>query len=488
MEKERRNIPAEMEEEEIDLGLLLITLWRSFRRFWWLVLLLAALGAAGFYGFQRFRYTPMYRSSATFTVTTEEGGSGTYSFYYDSTMADQMSRTFPYILDSSFFRSLLLERLGRDSLNGSITAETIEESNVVTMTAESRSPEDTYAILQGALEIYPEAARFVLGEISFNYLDPAEMPEAPYNQISLKRGLVLGGCGGLLVSLVILGLISLARKTARNPEEMQKITSLRCLASIPHVTFKARKKQGQSSLAVWEKRVQGGYKESIRALGIRVEKELKKLEGKILLVTSTVSGEGKSTLAMNLAAVLGEQGKKVLLVDGDLRKAADAGLLGAEKGSSLLDLTGEVQKTIEIRKAGRGPFWLLGNGETLQQPAPVLSSPWVGKFLKKMRQKMDYIILDTPPAGMFQDAAILAEEADGILYAVKYDYVPQQRILEGFSSLGGSGAPILGYVFNDYPEASSEYGYGRYGYGRYGYGYRKYGYEKYGEKAGEDRA
>ena len=52
MEKERRNIPAEMEEEEIDLGLLLITLWRSFRRFWWLVLLLAALGAAGFYGFQ----------------------------------------------------------------------------------------------------------------------------------------------------------------------------------------------------------------------------------------------------------------------------------------------------------------------------------------------------------------------------------------------------------------------------------------------------
>lgn len=467
MEKERRNIPAEMEEEEIDLGLLLITLWRSFRRFWWLVLLLAALGAAGFYGFQRFRYTPMYRSSATFTVTTEEGGSGTYSFYYDSTMADQMSRTFPYILDSSFFRSLLLERLGRDSLNGSITAETIEESNVVTMTAESRSPEDAYTILQGALEIYPEA---------------------PYNQISLKRGLVLGGCGGLLVALVILGLISLARKTARNPEEMQKITSLRCLASIPHVTFKARKKQGKSSLAVWEKRVQGGYKESIRALGIRVEKELKKLEGKILLVTSTVSGEGKSTLAMNLAAVLGEQGKKVLLVDGDLRKAADAGLLGAEKGSSLLDLTGEVQKTIEIRKAGRGPFWLLGNGETLQQPAPVLSSPGVGKFLKKMRQKMDYIILDTPPAGMFQDAAILAEEADGILYAVKYDYVPQQRILEGFSSLGGSGAPILGYVFNDYPEASSEYGYGRYGYGRYGYGYRKYGYGKYGEKAGEDRA
>ena len=111
MDEQRRMIPSETEEDEIDLGLLFRGMWKAFRRFWWAVLLLIALGAGGYSAFQLVSYEPVYRSSATFTVTTAESGSGTYSFYYDSTTADQMSRTFPYILESSFFRSALLERV-----------------------------------------------------------------------------------------------------------------------------------------------------------------------------------------------------------------------------------------------------------------------------------------------------------------------------------------------------------------------------------------
>ena len=102
---------------------------------------------------------------------------------------------------------------------------------------------------------------------------------------------------------------------------------------------------------------------------------------------------------------------------------------------------------------------------------------------------MDYIIIDTPPCEMFQDAGMLSDYADGILYVVKYDFIPQRRIWEGLSFLGGRSARILGYVFNSYPDSVSEYGYGRYGYGRYGrYGYGKYGYgggsyrQPYGQK------
>ena len=87
-----------------------------------------------------------------------------------------MSRTFPYILVSSFFRSALLERLGTDTLNGTITSETVENSNMVTMRVESPDPEDAREILDTALEIYPETARFVLGDIQFNYLNEPETP------------------------------------------------------------------------------------------------------------------------------------------------------------------------------------------------------------------------------------------------------------------------------------------------------------------------
>ena len=292
MDELKRNNAQNDDEMEIDLVLLVRTMWRSFLKLWWLVLILIAAGAGGFLIFQSVRYEPMYECSATFTVATGDSESGSYSFYYDMNTADQLSRTFPYILESNFFRSSLLEKLGTDTLNGTITSETIEESNVVTMRVESPSAQDARAILDAALEIYPETARFVLGDIQFNYLDEPETPAEPYNQIGTLRSLALGGAGGAVIALVILGMSALFRRTARNSEEMKQITSLRCLAAVPHVRSKARKTHKNRILSVREKRAPYGYRESIRALQVRLERAMKKNGGQILLITSTVSGEG----------------------------------------------------------------------------------------------------------------------------------------------------------------------------------------------------
>lgn len=475
MDELKRNIAQNDDEIEIDLVLLARTIWRSFLKLWWLVLILIAAGAGGFLLIQSVRYEPMYECSATFTVATGDSESGSYSFYYDMNTADQLSKTFPYILESSFFRSSLLEKLGTDTLNGTITSETIEDSNVVTMRVESSSPEDARAILDAALEIYPETARFVLGDIQFSYLDEPETPAEPYNHIGTLRTLAMGGAGGAVIAAVILGLSALFRRTARDPEEMKKITSLRCLAAVPHVRTKARKTHKNRNLSVMEKRVPYGYRESIRALQVRLEKAMKKNGGQILLVTSTVSGEGKSTLAVNLAEMFAAKGSSVLFIDGDLRKQEDARLFGARKGMGVAELVkGERPGRELLRKMKEKELYLLGGCRPVKQPAPVLSSPKIREFLEEMRKKMDYIIIDTPPCGMFQDAGLLADQADGILYVVRYDTAPQREIRRGFLSLSGRNAAFLGYVFNEYPESVSEYGYGRYGYGNYGY--RKYGY------------
>lgn len=486
MEEQRNDIVSNAREDEMEIDLVLLfgAMWKGFLRFWWLVLALIVIGAAGFSIFQAVGYEPMYRSSATFTVSTGDGSSGSYSFYYNSSTADQMSRTFPYILNSSFFRSTLLEQLGTDTLNGTISAETITDSNVVTMTVESSSAEDAVTILNAALEIYPDTARFVLGDISFNYLNEPETPGAPYNQMSLPRSVALGGGAGAFVALCFLGITALFRKTARNPEEMKKVTSLRCLASIPHVRFKARKKQKNTSILVWDNKVPYSYRESLRALQIRLEKELKKRSGKILLVTSTSAGEGKSSLAVNLAEMFAERGQEVLLIDGDLRKQADARMLRLRNGFSLADAAkGDKDPEELLRKVHKTSLWFLGGTRPIRQPAPALTSRKTVDFIRKVREKMDYIIIDTPPCEMFQDTGILADQADGILYVVKHDFASQQKIWEGISSLRGRKAAFLGYVFNDYPESVSEYGYGRYGgYGNYGYRKNRYRYG-YGQEA-----
>lgn len=478
MSEQRMSTELEDDEIVIDIGQLISGMWKSFLKLWWLVVILIVLGAGGFFAYQRGFIEPMYRCSATFTVEIADGNSGSYSFYYDASAADQLSLTFPYILDSSFFRSSLMEYMGTDTLGGTITAETISESNMVTMTAESASPENAYTLLNTALEIYPDTARFVLGDIQFNLIDEPETPQTPYNCMGTRRCLVYGGAAGGFIAVCILGIITLFRRTARDPEEMKKITSLRCLASVPRIHFKARRNQKSHRISVLDERLPYSYRESIRALQYRVGREMGKRDGKILLVTSTVAGEGKSTLAVSLAEMFASKGEKVLLIDGDLRKQDDARIMGLRKGYGLENaIRGKKPLNEMIRRIGKSKIFFLGGFRQVKQPAVLLGSRNLESLFDELRSKMDFIIIDTPPCGMFQDAGIFAEYADGILYIVKYDYVPQREVQTGFSFLQGRGAAFLGYVFNDYPESSSEYGYGKYGYGTYGYG--RYGYRKY---------
>lgn len=486
MEENSRRYMEEQnrEEDEIDLLLLLRNFWQSFRSLWWAVLLLGLAGGGICFGYSYLTYAPMYECSATFTVATGDGDSGSYDFYYNKNTADQMSKTFPYILDSNFFRSALLEKLGTGSLNGTITSETVSNSNLVTMKVQSSDPQDAMEILDAALEIYPETARFVLGSIQFNLLDEPQLPKEPFNGNERKKLVLLGGGGGVLLGCFLLGLMALFKKTAVNPEEMKKITSLRCLGAIPKVQFKARKKKKKQKLSVLDSRISYGYRESIRALQTRIESNFHKQEKKVLLVTSTVSGEGKTTLAVNLAEMFAKRGKKVLLIDGDLRKQDVARTLGLKDGAGIKEAAEGKRLPVElVRKTKKSGIYMLGGKRKVSHPASLLSSEGMKLFMDDMRKKMDLIILDTPPCEMFQDAGILAEYADSILYVVKYDFVPLSRIWEGISFLQETNREFLGYVFSAYPETASEYGYGKYGYGKYGYGrygYGRYGYEKYG--------
>ena len=176
---------------------------------------------------------------------------------------------------------------------------------------------------------------------------------------------------------------------------------------------------------------------------------------------------------MNLSELLAAKGRRVLLIDGDLRKQDDAGIIGIRDGAGLADIV-KGEKTLRegLRKLKKSGIWFLGSRRTVKQPAAVLSNPRLGELMQALKKEMDFIIIDTPPCEMFQGAGMLSDYADGILYVVKYDFIPQRRIWEGLSFLG-------------YPESVSEYGYGRYGYGRYGYG--RYGYGKYGYGGGSYR-
>ena len=481
MEEIKREMQEWYDEGEVDLLQLATDVGKHFRRLWWLCMLLILVSTVAVPGSLYVLRSPMYQSSASFTVATGEE-SGSYSFYYDSGTADQLSMTFPYILESGYFRSVLLDHLGTNNLNGTITAETISGSNVVTMKVQSSSPQDAYEILTAAIEIYPEAAHFVLGDISFSMLTQPQIPSEPFNRPSIGKSCLMGAGLGILLSMAILLILAIFSKNVCTKEEMKKITSMRCLAMLPRVHVKARTKKSTMQLSFLNPSLPHGYTEGIRVLKNRIEKAMKSNGQKVLLVTSTVPGEGKSVTAVNLAGQLAMDGARVLLIDGDLRKQQDRQLLNLTAEYGLIEACEEpdmaaVWKGIERNSTtlqGNGLLFL-GGGKVLHQPASLLSSSALKHCMQLLREEVDYIIIDSPPCGMFQDTAILAEYADSVLYLVGYDRLSANAVRDGIHALGGQPAAFLGYVFNACSGSRGNYGYG-YGYGKYGYGrYGNYG-------------
>lgn len=479
-EQKNTAIPQENQDEEgLDLAALASNFLRIAKKTWWMFFLLAALGVCIMYVVSYLNYTPTYRCEATFTITSGDGS----NLYSSINSASQLSRTFPYILDSNYFRSVLMDTLGTDALNGTIDAETISSSNMVTMFAESPSPEDARAMLEAALEIYPEVSRFVLGDIAFNLIDEIKTPTAPMNEPSLHRILGYGMMGGLCLAALVIGLVALFSNTIKTTEDMESISSMVCLGALPEMHAKARKKStGSKYFSALDPRTTHGFRESMRAINARFGDALAERGAKTVLVTSSIAGEGKSTVAINLAEQLAQGGSSVLLVDMDLRRQQDATLLGCKRGHSPTEVLSkhEIQKIdfISLLKKRKIYFW--GGNKTTDHSIETLGNPKLHQVLNALRKRMDYIIIDTPPCGVFQDTAVLADWADAVLFVVRFDKVSRRNVQEALSMLEGRKAAVLGYVLNGCPQTSSGYGYG---YGRYGYG--KYGYGTYGAKYGE---
>lgn len=279
----------------------------------------------------------------------------------------------------------------------------------------------------------------------------------------------------------MIALYAATRNTIRKEEDFKKLLNIRCLGSIPKANFKKRSSAQQECIVLDNKRIPPGFLEATRTLRTRLLKECKNNDLKTLLITSSMPGEGKSTVAVNLALSLAQKGLKVLLIDGDMRNPSLAKTLGMDRKDYANGFSEVVsgKATLEdsiITYKNTTVSMLLG-GKPVESTERVLSRRTTKDIIEEAKKGVDFVIIDTPPGGMLADASILSEYADGAVFVVRQDWVRSDRVLEAIQNMSETGTTMIGCILNcaetgitGYGSGYSHYG-SRYGYGSYGYGY-----------------
>lgn len=217
--------------------------------------------------------------------------------------------------------------------------------------------------------------------------------------------------------------------------------------------------------------------EAYRRLRINVIYANPDMEYKVIMVTSAAKGEGKSTVASNLAVTFSEAEKNVLVIDLDLRRPTQHKIFGENREPGLTDSLFETVRISDIIRSSIAPnVDVLTVGKKTPEPATVLDSKRLKQLIDKLKDRYDHIILDTAPYGIISDSASLLRLVDGLIIVSRFNITTKRELSFTLEGLNHLNADVLGIVFNAFnPEKSTDY------YTNYAYYKRTYYSEYYKE-------
>jgi polysaccharide biosynthesis transport protein len=297
------------------------------------------------------------------------------------------------------------------------------------------------------------------GEGAINTLrivEPAPLPMQPIND-NLLATLLLGAAIGFTLAAGAAYLMEYMDNTLKTPEEIGKATGLPLIGFLGETGMQ---EEEESVIVVSEPR--SAMAEAFRTLRTNLEFASVDRPLRTILITGPDPGCGKTTVATNLALSIAQGGKKVLLLDADLRRSQVHALLGVSKSPGLSDV---IRNAAELTSAVRlwgdeAKIGVLSSGELPPNPAELLSSSRMDAVLAELREEADIVVLDSPPF-VVADAAILAAKVDGVVLVVRPGRTTEAAMAAMLEQLERAGARVVGVVINRIPLRGGRY-YGAY--------------------------
>ena len=316
-------------------------------------------------------------------------------------------------------------------------------------------------------------------------------PEAG-KQVETKRSATIGMGGflGALVAVMLSWLTEVVDKRFRTPEDVRATLGLPVLGHIPAFETKELKVSRSTALAAVSPGLcvvhhpKGRNAEAYRALRTALYFNVHAAGHKVIQVTSPNPGDGKSTISANMALSMAESGKRVLLIDADLRRPRVHKLFGVHNSIGLwqvIDGEAEIDEATQVTEVPN--LSVMTSGGRPSNPAELLTTARFKNFLDVVRERYDLVIVDTPPVLAVTDSCAVAPRVDAVIVVIRLAKNARDTAVHAVETLNALGTKILGVIVNGLVSGKG-YGYG--GYAGWGYGYRYvYAFNKgngYGEK------
>lgn len=270
---------------------------------------------------------------------------------------------------------------------------------------------------------------------------------------------------GLMLPIGIIYLRDLLNDTIRNRDDITKRLKMPLIGDISHVAKKKSK-----GVSVLDRDLVG---EQFRILRTNLSFMLQKKDRQIILLTSSISNEGKTFISINLATVLAIPGKKVALLEFDLRRPGISKSLDIENTKGLSNyLSGQVKDLSELYTVMDDvpTLHIYRSGPIPPNPADLLLNECFTNLFEELKKQYDYVIIDSPPAGLVSDAFIFGDYSDAVIYVVRQRFTKKSQLDFLNDVVKSKKLNNIGIVFNDL-KTGARYGYYGYGYNTtYGYG------------------
>lgn len=286
----------------------------------------------------------------------------------------------------------------------------------------------------------------------------------------IYRFVGLGGLMGALLGLVLGYVVELADRSFRKPEEVIREFGMPILGHIPYMKDKRLRGIQDEKAAKMDRTLVTAHlprsrpAESYRTIRTAICFSTVGDGHRVVQVTSPAAGEGKSTLAANLAVTLAQSGKQTVLVESDFRRPSVHRLTGVSNEVGIVDvLRGNIELSDALQRMPVDDLTVLPCGRIPRNPSELLTRPEYEQLLEVLREKFDYVVVDTPPVLVVTDPCSVAPRADAVIVCMRLSRHTREFGRRAFGQLRDVGANVVGMVMNGVEE-SDAYGYGNYNY------------------------